>query len=54
MTNRKFSLFEKSRQWVLTDHDNHIMWLVNERPDDRFKVTPATKEVIRVTYMEQV
>ncbi len=54
MTNRKFSLFEKSRQWVLTDHDNHILWLVNERPDDRFKVTPATKEVIRVTYLEQV
>ena len=53
MTNRKFSRFEKSRQWVLTDRDNHILWLVNERPDDRYKVTPATREVIRVTFLEQ-
>ena len=53
MTNRKFTLFEKNRQWVLTDCDDHIIWLVNERPNDRCKVTPVTKEVIRVTYRKE-
>ncbi len=51
MTNKKFSRFEKNRQWVLTDNTNRLIWLVNERPDDGCRVIPETKEVIRVTYI---
>lgn len=54
LTNKKFSRFEKSRQWVLTDSANRIVWLVNERLDDCCKVTSTTSEVIRVTYQKEV
>ena len=52
MTNRKFTLFEKNRQLVLTDRDDRIVWLVNERPDDNCKITATTQEVIRITYLK--
>lgn len=42
LTDRKFSLFAKRRQRVLTDAQGHILWLVGERPDARYCITPAT------------
>ena len=41
----KFSLAEKESCWLLVS-DNNIVWIVGHRPDNRFKVTEDSKEVI--------
>ena len=42
--------FEKRRQLVVTDAHGCIVWLVGLRTDHRFAVTPATREVITISY----
>lgn len=50
LTDRKFNLFDKRRQLVVTDAKGKIIWLVNQRPDNRFKVTDTTKKILKITY----
>ncbi len=47
LTNCKFSLLEKERQWVLCSGEE-IIWLVGERPDNRFRVDAHTQRIIMV------
>lgn len=49
LTDRKFSILQKERQWVLCCGDD-IAWLVGERSDNRFRVDDHTRRitVIRV------
>ncbi len=44
----KVSLPEKARQFVLTDGGGEIIWLAGRRLDDRFKITPATENVLKI------
>lgn len=41
---RKFSRFEKDQAWLLCS-GNDIVWIVNERLDDRYKLSNTTKTV---------
>lgn len=43
-TDNKFSLFEKEEAWILLSGDD-IVWIVNHRSDNRFKIDEATKTV---------
>mgnify|MGYP000816801237 FL=1 len=45
LTDKKFSLSEKEKQWVLC-FGEQIAWLIGERTDNRFKVNENTKRVI--------
>ena len=53
----KVSLPEKGRQFVFVNgsggsgdpSDGGIIWLTGRRPDDRFKITPATENVLKIT-----
>lgn len=45
LTDKKMTLFEKEKQYVVCS-EGHIVWLVGERIDDRFKVTDRTKRVL--------
>ena len=47
LRDRKLSLFEKERQWVVCAGGD-ILWLVGERTDNRFRVTPDTRKVLRL------
>jgi tRNA(Ile)-lysidine synthase len=47
LTDRKFSLLRKERQWILCCGDD-IIWLVGERADNRFRVDEGTKKVLIV------
>lgn len=47
LTDRKFSLVQKARQWVLCCGED-IVWLVGERPDDRFCVRAGTRRILMV------
>ncbi|WP_276391934.1 tRNA lysidine(34) synthetase TilS [Eudoraea chungangensis] len=45
---QKYSLHEKENQWLLTS-GNEIIWVVGKRADDRFKVTPETKNIVKIS-----
>ena len=51
LTDQKFSILEKERQWVVCSGDD-IVWLVNERTDNRFRVTEKTARVLKVQVIE--
>lgn len=48
LTDRKFSLSHKEQQWVLCC-DKDIIWLVEERTDNRFRIDENTKRVLIIT-----
>lgn len=45
MTDHKFSIIQKERQWVLCCGER-IAWLIGERPDNRFRIDETTKRVV--------
>lgn len=45
LTDRKFSIIQKERQWVLCCGER-IAWLIGERTDNRFRIDETTKRVI--------
>lgn len=47
LTDRKFSLVQKQRQWVLCAGDD-ILWLVGERIDHRYRVTEQTRNLLLI------
>lgn len=51
LTDMKFSLLEKEKQYVVCSGED-IVWLVNERTDNRFRVTEKTVRVLMVRIKE--
>ena len=49
MTDIKKTSFEKDKQLVITDASGDILWLVSERPDNRYKITNETKNVLKIS-----
>jgi tRNA(Ile)-lysidine synthase len=46
---RKYSLPEKERQLIL-ESDGKIVWVIGERIDNRFRITPATKKALIIEF----
>lgn len=44
----KFSLLDKENTWLLCS-DKDIVWVINHRADDRFKVDDQTTEILKIT-----
>ncbi|WP_299260936.1 tRNA lysidine(34) synthetase TilS [uncultured Aquimarina sp.] len=44
----KLSLLAKERVWLLCSEDD-IVWIINYRADNRFKISPKTKQLLKVT-----
>lgn len=42
----KFSIPEKEATWLLTDKNDNIIWVVNSRTDDNFRVSEQTKTIL--------
>ena len=51
LTDKKFSLFQKEKQYVACS-EGKIIWLVGERSDDRFKITEKTKRALILKIQE--
>ena len=49
LTDSKLSLLEKRRQLVVTDATGAILWLVGLRTDNRYRVTPQTTTILRLS-----
>lgn len=47
----KVSVLDKERQWLLCSQD-HIVWVIGKRGDDRFKVTKETKNIVKFSFKE--
>lgn len=45
LTDRKFSISRKARQWVLCC-GTRIAWLIGERTDNRFRIDETTKRIV--------
>lgn len=43
----KWNLYQKENCWLLCSNDT-IMWIIGHRFDDRFKISEATKKVIKI------
>ena len=48
LIDHKVAVPEKKRQFVMTSGEN-IVWLVGRRVDDRYKITPHTENVLKIT-----
>lgn len=53
MTDKKRSTAEKEQQLVVTDADDTIVWLVNERPAAPFCVKESTKKVVQLKWKKK-
>lgn len=50
LTDKKRNLFQKESQLVVTDNEEKIVWLVDERIDNRIRITDKTKHIIKIIY----
>jgi tRNA(Ile)-lysidine synthase len=50
-TDLKFSLDEKENCWLLCS-DEKIIWIVGYRIDNRYRITPKTKEVLLINWQQ--
>jgi tRNA(Ile)-lysidine synthase len=48
LTDIKLNLLAKRRQRVLVDATGTILWLVGQRIDHRYRITPATRSILRI------
>jgi len=51
-SDNKFSIVDKEKVWILTDNNNNIIWIVNNRTDNRYKITKETEKIIQFTFFE--
>ncbi len=45
----KASLLEKEQTLLLCDNNDAIIWILNYRADNRFKITAGTKHILKIT-----
>lgn len=50
LTDLKKTVFEKQKQWILTDANARIVWVVGLRIDDRMKITPHTTTALLIQF----
>ena len=50
-SDNKFNLFQKEETWVVCS-ENQIVWIVNYRTDDRFKISSNTKKVFTINMLK--
>ena len=47
--NQKLTQLQKEKVWVI-EANKKIVWVVGYRIDDRFKILPSTKNILKITY----
>ncbi|MDO9262017.1 MAG: tRNA lysidine(34) synthetase TilS C-terminal domain-containing protein, partial [Flavobacteriaceae bacterium] len=44
----KYSLPQKENTWLLCS-ENQIIWIIGKRLDNRFRVSPQTNHILKIT-----
>jgi len=52
LINQKVPMPDKQHIWVL-ESAGKIVWVVNHRIDDRFRITPKTRNVLLIEYINE-
>ena len=50
LKDEKVAYYQKKNQWVLLSNDQ-IVWVVNHRIDEKFKITNNTKRCLKISYI---
>lgn len=53
LTDRKKTLFQKRVQLVVSGKEGCILWLVGERPDNRYRITDRTQKILRISVYDK-
>ena len=48
LAERGLSVFERQRQWLVC-HGDDIVWVIGHRIDDRYRITAATKKILKLS-----
>ncbi|PNQ72868.1 tRNA lysidine(34) synthetase TilS [Hanstruepera neustonica] len=49
----KWSLPQKEEALLLVSNDNKIIWIINSRMDDRFKLTNNTNQILKISFQNE-
>ena len=52
LTDSKAGADEKAAQYVVC-HGNDIIWVVGRRSDNRYRVTPSTRRILRLELTDE-
>ena len=52
-TDIKLNLSQKDNTWILADNRGRIVWIIGYRMDERFKITPTTRQICQITAVRQ-
>ena len=50
LKDEKTSLTDKKRTLVLVNGNNEIIWVINHRIDDRYKITESSKKILKISF----
>ncbi|MGI6717759.1 MAG: tRNA lysidine(34) synthetase TilS [Bacteroidales bacterium] len=50
LIDEKINMLEKDKLQIVKDNNNNILWIVNYRIDDRYKITNKTKKILKITF----
>lgn len=48
----KYSVLQKERQWILTDAQNRVIWVVGRRADARFLPEKSSAKILKISLLE--
>lgn len=51
-TDNRFNLLDKEETWVITSGED-IVWIVNHRVDNRFRITNDSKMILTIDTLKQ-
>jgi len=52
LIDQKLSMNDKEKIWII-ESNKKIAWIVGKRIDDRFKITNATKKILKISFTER-
>lgn len=48
-TDHKFSIVDKENVWLLCSADGDIVWIINNRADNRFRISDTTLDILKIS-----
>ena len=46
----KISIIDKRRTLILINGNNELIWVINQRIDDRYKITESSKKILKISF----